>query len=94
MIKSNNLLNTARAMQEALGRGGEEALMLNQAGEVRRCAQSNVFIVTAGALVTPPVEAGLLPGITPRIRAGGRRGPAACRPAKHADSARGPALGR
>jgi branched-chain amino acid aminotransferase len=64
MIKSNNLLNNALAMQEALGRGGEEALMLNQAGEVAECAQSNVFIVTGQTLVTPPVQAGLLPGIT------------------------------
>jgi branched-chain amino acid aminotransferase len=64
MIKSNNLLNNALAMQEALGRGGEEALMRNQAGEIVECSQSNVFVVRQGVLLTPPLEAGLLPGIT------------------------------
>ncbi len=64
MIKSNNLLNNALAMQEALAHGGEEALMQNQAGEVVECAQSNVFIVKDGAATTPPLQAGLLPGIT------------------------------
>jgi branched-chain amino acid aminotransferase len=64
IIKSNNLLNNALAMQEALRRGADEALMLNQAGEIVECAQSNVFIVAHGAILTPPVAAGLLPGIT------------------------------
>lgn len=64
MIKSNNLLNNALAMQEAIKRGGEEALMLNQAGQVTECSQSNFFIVRDGDLVTPPLGAGLLPGIT------------------------------
>src|SRR5579864_7156498 len=64
MIKSNNLLNNALAMQEALGRGAEEALMRNQAGEIVECSQSNVFIVERGVVLTPPLEAGLLPGIT------------------------------
>jgi branched-chain amino acid aminotransferase len=64
MIKSNNLLNNALAMQEALSRGAEEALMQNQAGELAECSQSNVFLVRGGALLTPPLSAGLLPGIT------------------------------
>ena len=45
MIKSNNLLNNALAMQEALRRGADEALMQNQAGELVECSQSNFFIV-------------------------------------------------
>ncbi len=64
-IKSNNLLNNALAMQEALRRGADEALMLNQDGVVAECSQSNFFLVRQDAtLVTPPLEAGLLPGIT------------------------------
>ncbi len=63
-IKSNNLLNNALAMQEAIGRGAEEALMLNQAGEIAECSQSNVFVVRKGTVLTPPLAAGLLPGIT------------------------------
>jgi branched-chain amino acid aminotransferase len=64
MIKSNNLLNNALAMQEALRRGGQEALMLNQAGQLAECSQSNIFIVRHGEVLTPPLSAGLLPGIT------------------------------
>jgi branched-chain amino acid aminotransferase len=64
MIKSNNLLNNALAMQEALKSGAEEALMCNQAGELVECSQSNFFIVRSGELLTPPLAAGLLPGIT------------------------------
>jgi branched-chain amino acid aminotransferase len=63
-IKSNNLLNNALAMQQALGRGGFEALMKNYRGEIVECSQSNVFLVRDGAVLTPPVEAGLLGGIT------------------------------
>jgi branched-chain amino acid aminotransferase len=64
MIKSNNLLNNALAMQEALRRGGTEAIMRNFRGELTECTQSNLFIVKDGAVLTPPLEAGLLPGIT------------------------------
>ncbi len=63
-IKSNNLLNNALAMQEAIRRGAAEALMLNQAGFVTECAQSNFFMVSGGTLVTAPLDEGLLPGIT------------------------------
>ena len=63
-IKSNNLMNNALAMQEALRRGAEEALMQNQAGELVECSQSNFFIVRNGRAMTPPLDAGLLPGIT------------------------------
>src|SRR5262245_43120297 len=64
MIKSNNLINNALAMQEALRQGADEALMQNQAGELVECAQSNFFVVRDGGLLTPPLSAGLLPGIT------------------------------
>jgi len=64
MIKSNNLLNNALAMQEALKKGADEALMENQAGELVECSQSNFFLVRGGEVATPPLAAGLLPGIT------------------------------
>jgi branched-chain amino acid aminotransferase len=64
LIKSNNLLNLALAMQEAYRRGAEEALMQNQAGELVECSQSNFFLVRNGEVLTPPLSAGLLPGIT------------------------------
>jgi branched-chain amino acid aminotransferase len=63
-IKSNNLLNNALAMQEALRAGAEEALLKNHRGEIAECSQSNVFIVKEGRALTPPLDAGLLAGIT------------------------------
>lgn len=64
MIKSNNLMNSALAAQEAAKRGGFEAVMRNYRGELTECTQSNFFIVKNGAALTPPLESGLLPGIT------------------------------
>jgi branched-chain amino acid aminotransferase len=64
MIKSNNLLNSALAAQEAFRRGGFEGIMRNYRGELSECTTSNLFIVKDGAALTPPLTAGLLPGIT------------------------------
>ena len=64
LIKSNNLLNNALAMQEAFRRGGFEGVMRNYKGELAECTQSNLFVVQGGAALTPPIDAGLLPGIT------------------------------
>jgi branched-chain amino acid aminotransferase len=64
LIKSNNLLNNALAMQEAFRRGGYEGIMRNYKGELAECTQSNLFIVKDGAALTPPIDAGLLAGIT------------------------------
>jgi branched-chain amino acid aminotransferase len=64
IIKSNNLLNNALAMQEAYRRGAEEGLMCNYRGELSECSQSNFFIVRQGIALTPKSEAGLLEGVT------------------------------
>ena len=64
VIKSNNLLNNALAMQEAHRRGGEEGLMCNYRGEISECSQSNFFMVRGGVALTPKSAAGLLEGIT------------------------------
>ena len=67
LIKSNNLLNNALAMQRALGAGGFEAVMRNHRGELAECSQSNLFVVSGGRVRTPPLEAGLLAGITRQL---------------------------
>jgi branched-chain amino acid aminotransferase len=64
LIKSNNLLNNALAMQQALRRGAFEAVMRNHRGELAECSQSNLFVVRGGTTLTPPLGAGLLAGIT------------------------------
>jgi branched-chain amino acid aminotransferase len=64
LIKSNNLLNNALAMQQAARRGAFEGVMRNFRGELAECTTSNLFVVKDGAALTPPLESGLLPGIT------------------------------
>src|SRR5262245_32526133 len=64
LIKSNNLLNNALAMQDAFRRGAFEGVMRNYRGELAECTQSNLFVVKNGVALTPPLESGLLPGIT------------------------------
>jgi branched-chain amino acid aminotransferase len=64
LIKSNNLLNNALASQYAMRNGGFEAIMRNYKSEISECSQSNLFVVKDGLVLTPPIEAGLLAGIT------------------------------
>ena len=64
MIKSNNLMNSALAMQQALRSNAFEGVMRNYKGELTECTTANLFIVKNNVVLTPPLEAGLLPGIT------------------------------
>ncbi|MEM0982440.1 MAG: branched-chain-amino-acid transaminase [Planctomycetota bacterium] len=66
-IKSLNYLNNILAKTEALDRGLFEAIMLNTDGNVSECTGDNIFVVKNGTLYTPPVEAGILEGITRRF---------------------------
>ncbi|MAP41529.1 MAG: branched-chain amino acid aminotransferase [Woeseiaceae bacterium] len=63
-IKSNNLLNNALAMQEALKQNAYEGLMRNYKGDLVECSQSNFFLVQNAVALTPAVSDGLLEGIT------------------------------
>lgn len=63
-VKSLNYLNNILAKIEGLQAGCIEALMLNHKGEVAECTGDNIFLVRAGALATPPTDAGILEGVT------------------------------
>jgi branched-chain amino acid aminotransferase len=63
-IKSLNYLNNILAKIEALNGGCEEAILLNSEGFVAECTGDNIFIVKGGQLLTPPLSAGALYGIT------------------------------
>jgi branched-chain amino acid aminotransferase len=63
-IKSLNYLNNILAKIEANNAGVEEAIMLNAEGFVAECTGDNIFIIKNGALLTPPLSAGALYGIT------------------------------
>ena len=73
LIKCNNLLNNALGMQQALRQGGVEGVFRNYRGELSECSQSNLFIVRHGVVRTPPLDAGLLAGITRGVRLRARR---------------------
>jgi len=63
-IKSLNYLNNILAKIEANNAGVEEAIMLNSQGYVAECTGDNLFIVKGNQLLTPPLSAGALYGIT------------------------------
>jgi len=63
-VKSLNCLDNLLAREEARRSSAGEALLLNSHGFIAEGATSNVFLVRDGALLTPAVEAGALPGIT------------------------------
>ena len=63
-IKSLNYLNNILAKIEANNAGCEEAIMLNSEGYVAECTADNLFIVKERQLLTPPLSAGALYGIT------------------------------
>jgi branched-chain amino acid aminotransferase len=57
-------LNSSMAKIEALKAGYDEAILLSPQGYVSECTGENIFIVKGGRIVTPPVSAGALEGIT------------------------------
>jgi len=63
-IKSLNYLNNILAKIEGQMAGCLESLMLNHKGEVAECSGDNIFLMKDGVVRTPPIEAGILEGIT------------------------------
>lgn len=63
-IKSGNYLNNILGLMEAKQRGGAEAIFLNGNGQVTEASTSNVGIVKDGRAWTPPLDSGILAGVT------------------------------
>jgi branched-chain amino acid aminotransferase len=61
---TGNYVNSSLAKVEALNAGYDEAIMLSPAGLVAECSGENVFVARNGILLTPPLSAGALEGIT------------------------------
>jgi branched-chain amino acid aminotransferase len=57
-------INSSMAKIEALKAGYDEAVLLSPQGYVSECTGENIFVVKGGRIVTPPVSAGALEGIT------------------------------
>jgi branched-chain amino acid aminotransferase len=50
--------------EEAHARGFDEAVLLNERGEVSECTSANIFVAIGGEVYTPPLDSGCLPGVT------------------------------
>ncbi len=57
-------INSSMAKVEALKAGYDEAILLSPQGYVSECTGENIFVVRDGTIITPPVSAGALEGIT------------------------------
>jgi branched-chain amino acid aminotransferase len=57
-------INSSMAKIEALKAGYDEAILLSPQGYVSECTGENIFVVKRGRIITPPVSAGALAGIT------------------------------
>ena len=66
-LKSANYLLNVLARMEAEAAGLDESLLLNERGSLTEGSISNVFFAASHSLVTPPLESGILPGITREV---------------------------
>ena len=57
-------INSSMAKVEALNAGYDEAMLLSPQGYVSECTGENIFVYRNDRLITPPVSAGALEGIT------------------------------
>ncbi len=63
-VKSGNYLNNVLGLAEARDRGATDCLFLNAQGHVTEASTSNVFAVVDGTVCTPPLDSGILAGVT------------------------------
>jgi len=66
-LKSTNYLLSVLARAEAEADGLDESLLLNERDFITEGSISNVFFVANSGLIMPPVESGILPGITRQV---------------------------
>ncbi|HKV25264.1 MAG TPA: aminotransferase class IV [Candidatus Acidoferrum sp.] len=63
-VKSISWLQNVWAVAEAQREGFDEAVLLNERGEVAECTAANIFAVKSGKVYTPPLSSGCLEGVT------------------------------
>ncbi len=59
-----NYMNSQLVKMEAIDNGFVEGIMVNTSGHICEGSGENIFIVWKGKLMTPPLSASILPGIT------------------------------
>ncbi|MCF7687129.1 MAG: aminotransferase class IV [Cephaloticoccus sp.] len=65
--KTGNYLNNILCLREAISRGADDVLMINLRGEITEAATSNIGFFRDRQLVTPPLSAGILGGVTRKL---------------------------
>ncbi|HEV2381762.1 MAG TPA: aminotransferase class IV [Terriglobia bacterium] len=54
-------------LERAHTQGFDDALLVNEKGELAECTSANIFLVRAGKVLTPPLTSGCLPGVTREV---------------------------
>ncbi|MGH9357243.1 MAG: aminotransferase class IV [Terriglobia bacterium] len=54
-------------MEKARAAGYDDALLLNERGELAECTSANLFVINSGRVATPPLSSGCLPGVTREV---------------------------
>jgi branched-chain amino acid aminotransferase len=54
-------------VEDARAKGFDEAVLLNERGEVSECTSANIFIARGNRVWTPPLRSGCLPGVTREV---------------------------
>jgi branched-chain amino acid aminotransferase len=57
-------VQNAALLEQAHAEGYDDVLLLNERGQIVECTSANVFLVRGGKVLTPPLSAGCLPGVT------------------------------
>ncbi|HEU6450785.1 MAG TPA: aminotransferase class IV [Gemmatimonadaceae bacterium] len=63
-VKTLSYTETIAALARARDEGADEVVFLDTEGHVSEASASNIFVAIGGALATPPLSCGVLPGIT------------------------------
>jgi len=63
-VKMLSWAHNAALLERAHSEGFDDVLLLNERGHIAECTSANVFLVRGGKVLTPPLSAGCLPGVT------------------------------
>ncbi|HZP02913.1 MAG TPA: aminotransferase class IV [Terriglobia bacterium] len=60
-------VRNADVLERAHAEGYDDALLLNEKGQLAECTSANLFLVRGKKVLTPPLSSGCLPGITRQV---------------------------
>jgi branched-chain amino acid aminotransferase len=60
-------VQNAGALERAHNQGFDDALLMNEQGQLAECTSANIFLVRDGKVLTPPLISGCLPGVTREV---------------------------